>query len=223
MGDPRKPRRNYATPRHPWRRDQIDQELQLLGEFGLRNKRELWRSQTLLSKIRGIARVLLAQSGEDRPRREKTFLSKVSRMGLLPPNATLAEILDLNVRNLLARRLQTQLYQQGLAATIQQSRQFIVHGHISIGDKRVYVPGYLVSKNEETQIRFDPASTLSKPDHPSRIQVSKKPPTEAPLRPVAPLTREAPQILEQETPVELPEEEEPVEEVTEEPPENPPV
>ncbi len=34
MGDPRKPRKAYQTPRHPWRKDQLEEELHLVGEYG---------------------------------------------------------------------------------------------------------------------------------------------------------------------------------------------
>ena len=59
MGDPKRTRKSYVTPRHPWRRDQLEVELHLIGDFGLRNKRELWRYKTMLSEVRGIARSML--------------------------------------------------------------------------------------------------------------------------------------------------------------------
>ena len=66
MGDPKRQRKSYETPRHPWRRDQLELELHLMGEYGLRNKRELWRCKTMLSQVRGIARSLLGSTAEER-------------------------------------------------------------------------------------------------------------------------------------------------------------
>ncbi|MDH2899578.1 MAG: 30S ribosomal protein S4, partial [archaeon] len=70
MGDPKKPRAKFNPPRNPWRSDQLSQELYLLGTYGLRNKRELWRAQTYLSNIRKQARQLLAAASDIRGREE---------------------------------------------------------------------------------------------------------------------------------------------------------
>ncbi|MEM3382050.1 MAG: 30S ribosomal protein S4 [Candidatus Bathyarchaeia archaeon] len=155
MGDPKKQRRKFESPRHPWRQDQIEAELKLIGEYGLRNKRELWRCHTILSRIRGIARSLLGKSGEEKVRLEKEFLQSLTRRGILPENATLDHVLDLSIKDILERRLQTLTYRKGLARTIHQARQLISHGHIKIGPNRVYSPSYLVPKAHEQHIRLD--------------------------------------------------------------------
>ncbi|MEJ2032591.1 MAG: 30S ribosomal protein S4, partial [Deltaproteobacteria bacterium] len=59
MGDPKRQRKKFDTPRFPWQYDTLEAELKVLGEYGLRNKREIWRHKTLLSKYRGIGRSLL--------------------------------------------------------------------------------------------------------------------------------------------------------------------
>ena len=148
MGDPKKQRKKYATPRHPWRRDQLDVELRLMGEYGLRNKRELWRYKTMLSKMRGIARSLLARSGSEREKSEREFLSRLRKMGLAGETTSIDDTLDLDIRDLLERRLQTVVFRGGLAGSPSQSRQLVSHGHIAIGGHVVTVPGYLVAKAE---------------------------------------------------------------------------
>ncbi len=178
MGDPKKQRRKYETPLHPWRRDQLDVELKLQGEYGLRNKRELWRYKTMLSQIRGIARSLLAKSSEERERVEKEFLAKLTRLGLLPESTSIDDILDLDIRDLLERRLQTVVYRSGMALSPSQSRQLISHRHIQVGGRVVSVPGYLVPKQEEGKIKF--AGTLAKHDHPVRKAITGRAPKEAP-------------------------------------------
>jgi hypothetical protein len=45
MGDPKKQRKKFDTPRFRWRKDVLQEELKLLGQFGLRNKHELWRTK----------------------------------------------------------------------------------------------------------------------------------------------------------------------------------
>jgi small subunit ribosomal protein S4 len=183
MGDPKKQRKKYETPRHPWRKDQIEVELKLLGEYGLRNKRELWRYRTMLSEVRGIARSLLAKSGEERAKLQREYLSKLSRVGLLPEETEIDDVLDLDIKDLLERRLQTMVFRSGLAKSIHQARQLVSHGHIMVGNRTVTVPSYLVSRQEEPAIKYAPESPLNRPDHPSVKGPAPKSsaPSEAPV------------------------------------------
>jgi small subunit ribosomal protein S4 len=168
MGDPKRTRRSYETPRHPWRRDQLEVELHLMGDFGLRNKRELWRYKTMLSKVRGQARSMLASTGEERARLEREYLSKLTRVGVLSESATVDDILDLDIRDLLERRLQTLVFRRGLAKTLFQARQLVSHGHISVAGKIISVPGYMVKRDEEGKLKYSSQSPLGKADHPLR-------------------------------------------------------
>jgi small subunit ribosomal protein S4 len=177
MGDPKKQRRKFDTPRFPWQTGVLDTELKLLGQYGLRNKREIWRHKTLLSKYRGIGRSLLGMSIEERRRQEKQLLDRLHRLGILPEEAALDDVLDLSLEDILERRLQTLVFQKGLAKSIQQARQLITHGHIAIEGRRVSTPSYLVFKNEETKITYSPKSPLTNPEHPLKSSISV--PTEA--------------------------------------------
>ncbi len=162
MGDPRKPRKKWIGPKHPWRRERLMEEMRLVGEYGLRNKRELWIAQTLIRKFRHQARSLLAVPREFREKQERALLHRLHVLGLLPENATLDDVLSLTVEDLLERRLQTIVYRKGLANTIYQARQLIVHGHIAIGGRRVTSPSYLISKEEEDLIDYAPTSPFKK-------------------------------------------------------------
>ncbi len=177
MGDPKKQRKKFDSPRFPWQTDALETELKLLGEYGLRNKREIWRHKTLLSKYRGIGRSLLGMSIEERRIQEKQLLDRLHRLGILPDEAGLDDVLDLTLDNILERRLQTVVFQKGLAKSIQQARQLITHGHIAIEGRRVSTPSYLVLKNEETKIAYSPKSPIANADHP--LQSSITVPTEA--------------------------------------------
>lgn len=168
MGDPKKHRRKYEKPRFPWQTDTLRKELMMIGQYGLRNKHELWRHKTTLSNFRGTARSLLGTSGEERRILENQLVSRLKRLGILPETAVLDDILDLSVEDVLERRLQTQVFQRGLSKSVYQARQFITHGHIIIGGKRIYSPSYLVLKKEEANINYAPTSCLSNPDHPVR-------------------------------------------------------
>jgi small subunit ribosomal protein S4 len=176
MGDPKKQRKKYETPRHPWRKDQLEVELKLVGEYGLRNKRELWRYRTMLSQVRGIARSLLAKSEEERAKVQSEYLSKLSRVGLLPEATQIDEVLDLDIKDLLERRLQTMVFRAGLAKSIHQARQLVSHGHIIIGDRRVTVPSYMVPRQQEPFIKYAPESPFGRPDHPAVKDLGPKVP-----------------------------------------------
>jgi small subunit ribosomal protein S4 len=166
MGDPKKPKKKYETPRHPWRRAQMEEELKLVGAYGLRNKRELWGYRTEISRIRGIARSLLAKTEEERAETEKELLRSLTRLGVLSEGATLDDVLDLNVTKLLDRRLQTIVARSGMARSMHHARQLITHGHVSISGRSVSIPGYMVRSDD--QLEMPPQSHEPEPDQSGR-------------------------------------------------------
>ncbi len=185
MGDPKKQRKKFDTPRFAWRKDVLQEELKLLGQYGLRNKHELWRLKTTLSKTRGIARSLIGKPTEERVKMENELLKRLKKQGILQETAVLDNVLDLSIEDLLERRLQTVIFRKGLTRTIFQSRQLITHGHVTIGERRITIPGYIVSKEEETQIAYNPQSAISKETHPLRqglAVVAKQPVITQPSR-----------------------------------------
>ena len=168
MGDPKTPRRVWNKPKRPLNYDLMMDELKILGTFGLKTKRELWKTQTELSRVRLQARSLLALRQEDRKRKEPVLIQSLSKIGLIDQNSTLDDVLNLQVNDLLSRRLQTITQKKLFFKTPYQARQAIVHGHIMIGDSVVTIPSYVVKTEEETKIRLIPESrfneTLSKPE-----------------------------------------------------------
>ncbi|MCD6466095.1 30S ribosomal protein S4 [Candidatus Bathyarchaeota archaeon] len=171
MGDPKKPKKKYETPRFPWRSDVLQSELVLLGQYGLRNKRELWRCKTMVSKFRAMARSLLSMPVEKRAKLEAQLLGKLKRFGFLPETAVLDDVLDMTVENILERRLQTIVFRKGLAKSIYQARQLITHGHIAVNGRKVFSPSYLVEKDEEDSVTYAPTSPLNNPEHPLRLTI----------------------------------------------------
>ena len=177
MGDPKFSRRSYDTPSHPWQGERIKAEVVLVNQYGLKNKTEVWKAQTILRNFRGQSRELQARlrGGEAQAKIEsEALIAKCGRMGLLPmEGATLNDILTLNEENILARRLQTIVFEKGMASTVGQARQMIVHGHIFMNGHRVTVPGYIVTRKEETSIMYDPASPFNDEMHPMRISAEQ--------------------------------------------------
>ncbi len=155
MGDPKKPRKTWERPGHPWIKERLAEEMELVGQYGLRNKRELWKAQTLLRSIRTRAKALLSLAEAERRIRERVLVKKLYDMGLLESeNAAIDHVLGLTLRHVLERRLQTIVYRKGLARTIHEARQLIVHGHIAIAGRKVRSPGRLVTRAEEPLIDY---------------------------------------------------------------------
>jgi len=152
MGDPKKPKKKYSTPRHPWEKERIDVEKTLMKQYGLTNKKEIWRINSLLSKFKGQAKKCAAADTDQLMKERKQLLDRLKRLGLLGPEGTHEDVLGLNVDDLLKRRLQTIVTERKLATTVKQARQFIVHGHVSVNKKRVTVPSYIVPVEEEATI-----------------------------------------------------------------------
>jgi len=161
-------RKVWKKPKRPLNYDLMMDELKTLGTFGLKTKKELWKTQTELSRVRLQARSLLALRQEERERKEPILIQSLSKIGLVDQNSTLDDVLNLQVNDLLSRRLQTIAQRKLFFKTPNQARQAIVHGHIMIGDSVVTIPSYVVKTEEETKIRLIPESrfneTLSKPE-----------------------------------------------------------
>ncbi|MBS3057498.1 MAG: 30S ribosomal protein S4 [Candidatus Diapherotrites archaeon] len=154
MGDPKRAERHYEIPRKHWDLAVIESERKTMETYGLKNKRELHHLQAIVKTKRHNARSLLALSAEQRAKRQSELLKSLEKIGLLPEHATLDDVLVLSIEELLERRLQTVVWRKGLANTIGQARQFIVHGHIAVNGKKIDRPSYIVSKSEEEKIAY---------------------------------------------------------------------
>lgn len=170
MGHIKRIRRKYATPRHPWNRKRIEEDRVLVDGYGLMNKKEILRVESVLRRFKVQAKKLLAQPGGQSDIESKQLRDRLVRLGLSGSEINLAEVLDLSVKHILERRLQTQVVRKNLARTMPQSRQFITHGHIFVNGRKINVPGHLLTVLEEESIVFNPTSSLSSNDHPERIQ-----------------------------------------------------
>ena len=162
MGHPRKARKKYDTPPHPWNAERIKSENKLMAKYGLKNKKEIWKADTLVRNYSRQARYLLGFS-EDQVKTEiDELLGNLKRTGILDESAPLESILDLTVEDILRRRLQTVVHQKGLARTAKEARMFVVHGHIALDGKKINSPSYMVKKGEEDLVGFYPTSPVAK-------------------------------------------------------------
>ncbi|MDI6806809.1 MAG: 30S ribosomal protein S4 [Candidatus Aenigmarchaeota archaeon] len=143
-------RKKYELPLRPWDKERMEKEKVLMKTFGLKKKREIWVSEALLRKYRRVARELIAKSDK---KGESQLLEKLSKLGILLKNSTLDDVLNLTVENFLERRLQTVIFRKGVANTLKQARQLIVHKKVMIGGRRVIYPSYIVPIEEEDKIK----------------------------------------------------------------------
>ncbi|MCX6696519.1 MAG: 30S ribosomal protein S4 [Methanoregula sp.] len=178
MGYPGKNHKSYQTPKRPFEKTRIEEETRLVIEYGLRNKREVWKSQSILRKYRKAARSLLALMSSTTDRtlveaKKTELISHMQRAGLLGPDADIDNVLSLKVKAQLERRLQTIVHRKGFARSPKQARQLITHGHIAIAGRRVDIPGYRVTRVEEPQITYYGKSPFVADSHAERTRITK--------------------------------------------------
>jgi len=178
MGYPGQNHKQYATPKRRFEKTRLEDEKRLIIDYGLRNKRELWKAQSVLRKYRAAARELVAlRSGgitaEDFQKKRDQLINHLYRYGLVGESADVGDVLALKVEQQLDRRLQTLVLRRGFARSPKQARQFIVHGHIAIGGRRVTIPGYRVARAEEQEISYYGPSPLTNDVHPERSRIAR--------------------------------------------------
>jgi small subunit ribosomal protein S4 len=145
-------RKKYSKPSHPWEKERMDDEDKILRRYGLKRKEEIWKTQSMLKSFRRQAMNLLTASGPKAEVEKNQLLGRLRKFGLIGRDATLDDVLGLDMEKLLERRLQTLVYRKGLAQTPKQARQLILHGHVMVGNRRIDVPSYLVSVDDEGSI-----------------------------------------------------------------------
>ena len=174
MGDPRKPRKKYIGPRHPWEKARIDMEKELMRTYGFKNKKELWKMNSLLKAFFDRAKTYAAIDNPQYKKEQKQLFERLNGLGLLKGDNSLDSLLGIELKDLLERRLQTLVYRKGLARSIKQARQFISHGHITVNGKLITSPSFLVSLSEESTMAYIPTSSISDENHPERLTEGKE-------------------------------------------------
>ena len=169
MGDPRKLRKKYSKPSHPWQKLRIEEEKVLMTKYGFKNKTELWKLNSKLRKFKTQVKLLVPKNDDLAEKQKQQLLNKLQKLNLIQENAVLEDILSLTFKDMCERRLQTIVLKKGLARSINQARQFVTHGHILIGENKITAPNYMVNSDEELMIKFSQYSTLHSEDHPERV------------------------------------------------------
>merc|ERR1712028_295963 len=138
-------------------KERLDAEMKIVGEYGLKNKREVWRVQYVLAKVRTAARQLLTldEKNEQRMFQGDALLRRMIRLGLLlESEKKLDFVLGLTAAKIMERRLQTKVFKLGLAKSIHHARTLIRQRHIRVGKQICTIPSFLVRVDSEKHIDF---------------------------------------------------------------------
>lgn len=164
----RRTRKQYATPNHPWNKERIESEAQLVRGYSLKNKKEIYRATFLLRNYRSQAKRLSTIRTDQDAKEQVQLLGRLRRLGLIGPEDGLDTVLGLQIESVLDRRLQTIVYRKGLAKSMKQARQFITHAHVAIDGVKITAPGHLVTLEEQEKLEFRMTSALADTEHPER-------------------------------------------------------
>lgn len=132
----------------------IKSENALMKKYGLKSRREVWRAEFSISKIRNLAKGLITANEKE----QKEFLTRLSNQGFSV--SSIADVLGLNKEDRLKRRVQSILVAKGLARTHNQARQMIAHRHVKIKGSILTSPSHLTTLEEEANVEL----TLALPE-----------------------------------------------------------
>jgi small subunit ribosomal protein S4 len=161
---PKRKRKNYSRPKKLYDKVRIKEEDELVKKYGLKNKKEIWKAEFAITKMRNLAKKLITASKEE----QEKFIEKQKANGF--DFAEIADVLGLDKEDYLRRRLQSIVVKKGLARTPRQARQFISHRHIVIEGNVISSPGHLTTLEEEQGVDL----VLKKPAKKAELKPEEK-------------------------------------------------
>jgi len=148
--------KTYSKPKRPFDKVRLDEEKGIMKEFGLKNKREIWKAEARIKSIREKAKRLISSKLEE----QQTLFNKLNKIGIKVNS--ISSILSLNKQDYMKRRLQTIVVAKKLASTSRQARQLIVHKKILVDGRAISIPSYVVPVNLENKITLKKAKQKKK-------------------------------------------------------------
>jgi len=136
----------YSRPKRPFDKVRIEEEAKIREEFGLKNKKEIWRADSAVKAIRSKAIKLIPKTKEE----QKALYEKLQKIGLKANS--ISDILSLDKAAYLNRRLQTVVFKKKLARSPKQARQMITHRKILVDGRAIDSPSFIVPIDLENKI-----------------------------------------------------------------------
>jgi len=140
--------KTYEKPRRPFDKARIDEEAQIKKEFGLKNKKEIWKAESEINAIREKAKILISASEEE----QKEFFQRLKKIGLSVES--IHDVLSLDKKDYLNRRLQTVILKKGFANSARHARQLITHKKVLVNERKINRPSYIVPTELEEKIEI---------------------------------------------------------------------
>jgi small subunit ribosomal protein S4 len=159
----------YKKPKRPFDKTRIERENKILKEFGLKNKKEIWKAEAKVKKMREKAKRLISADPEE----QKTLFDRLNKLGF--DVKSIGDILALEVEDYLERRLGTVIIRKKLVSSAKTARQLINHKKVLINGKVIDSPSYLVSKELENKISLKETKPKKKSKKETTEKTEEKP------------------------------------------------
>ena len=166
MGDIKRFKKKYTTPMHPWNATRITLERDIKSKYGVANKKEIWKMESALKTFKDQAKSLLTRIDAQAEKEREQMTKRMISLGLVKSGSEMDDILGLQLRDIMNRRLQTIVFKRRMARSIKHARQLIVHEHITVGGKKITSPSYLVPLADESSVSYAADSAFMQSDHP---------------------------------------------------------
>ncbi|MBU2522853.1 MAG: 30S ribosomal protein S4 [Nanoarchaeota archaeon] len=154
----RRQKKRWAQPLRLFDKERIDDENVFMEKYGLKNKKEIWKIEFSIKKIRNQAKGFITADPKDKD----AFIERLAKKGLIKANAEIDDVLAMTRENLVGRRLQTLVFKKRLSHTAKEARQMITHRKVMVGDRIVNIPSYSVAVAEEKMIKIVPSKPKAK-------------------------------------------------------------
>ena len=138
--------KSYSRPKRPFDKARIEEEAGIKEEYGLKNKVEIWKADSQIKSIREKAKKLISASSEQ----QRALFDKLKKIGLKANS--ISDVLSLEKKDYLNRRLQTIVFRKKLAHSSKQARQMIVHKKVLVDGRAINSPSYIVPVALEEKI-----------------------------------------------------------------------
>lgn len=144
-------KKTYSRPKRPFDKVRIDEEAKIKEDYGLKNKKEIWKAEAKIKSMREKAKKLISAGPEE----QQGLFDRLGKIGI--KINSISDVLGLDRRNYLEQRLQTILVRKMMARSMKSARQLITHKKVLVDGKMISAPSYIVPLNLREKISLKQA------------------------------------------------------------------